>query len=88
LNLPGFTIKLNNRKVLSGIAEVCSVSGQLIDLTVALDKLDKIGEDGVINELKNKGFEDSVINLIKPLFALNGTFSERLRTLSAFLKDS
>lgn len=88
LNLPGFTIKLNNRKVLSGIAEVCSVSDQLIDLTVALDKLDKIGEDGVVNELKNKGFEDAVINLIKPLFALNGTFSERLRTLSAFLKDS
>jgi histidyl-tRNA synthetase len=88
LKLPGFTIKLNNRKVLSGIAEVCNASEHLIHLTVALDKLDKIGEDGVINELLSKGFEGSVIDSIKPLFQLKGTFEERISFLSAFLSQS
>lgn len=88
LKLPGFTIKLNNRKVLSGIAEVCNASEHLIHLTVALDKLDKIGEDGVINELLSKGFEGSVIDSIKPLFQLKGTFEERISFLSVFLSQS
>jgi histidyl-tRNA synthetase len=88
LKLPGFTIKLNNRKVLSGIAEVCNASEHLIHLTVALDKLDKIGEDGVINELMGKGFEASVIDSIKPLFQLKGSFEERISFLSAFLSKS
>ena len=88
LKLPGFTIKLNNRKILSGIAEVCNASEHLIHLTVALDKLDKIGEDGVINELLSKGFEGSVIDSIKPLFQLKGTFEERISFLSAFLSQS
>ena len=88
LKLPGFTIKLNNRKVLSGIAEVCNASEHLIHLTVALDKLDKIGEDGVINELMSKGFGESVIDSIKPLFQLKGTFEERISFLSAFLSQS
>jgi histidyl-tRNA synthetase len=88
LNLPGFTIKLNNRKVLSGIAEVCNASDQLIHLTVALDKLDKIGEDGVVNELKDKGFESSLIDSIKPLFKLSGSFEERISFLSTFLSTS
>ncbi|NBN98888.1 MAG: hypothetical protein EBV19_06560 [Flavobacteriia bacterium] len=60
LNLPGFTIKLNNRKVLSGIAEVCGVEQELIALTVALDKLDKIGKEGVVDELVSKGFSQAV----------------------------
>ncbi len=88
LKLPGFTIKLNNRKVLSGIAEVCNASEHLIHLTVALDKLDKIGEDGVINELMSKGFGESVIDSIKPLFQLKGTFEERISFLSVFLSQS
>lgn len=88
LNLPGFTIKLNNRKVLSGIAEVCNASDQLIHLTVALDKLDKIGEDGVIKELMDKGFDSSLIDSIKPLFQLSGSFEERISFLSTFLSRS
>jgi histidyl-tRNA synthetase len=88
LNLPGFTIKLNNRKVLSGIAEVCNASDQLIQLTVALDKLDKIGEDGVINELLDKGFDSSLVDSIKPLFQLKGSFEERISFLSTFLSQS
>jgi histidyl-tRNA synthetase len=88
LRLPGFTIKLNNRKVLSGIAEVCNATDQLIHLTVALDKLDKIGEDGVINELKDKGFESSLIDSIKPLFQLSGSFEEQISFLSTFLSTS
>jgi len=88
LRLPGFTIKLNNRKVLSGIAEVCNASDQLIQLTVALDKLDKIGEDGVIKELMDKGFNLALIDSIKPLFQLSGSFEDRISFLSAFLSSS
>lgn len=88
LNLPGFTIKLNNRKVLSGIAEVCKATDQLIHLTVALDKLDKIGEDGVIKELMDKGFDTTIVDSIKPLFKLSGSFNERISFLSTFLAKS
>jgi len=59
LNLKGVTIKMNNRKILSGIAEVIGASDKLIDFTVALDKLDKIGEEGVKKEMKAKGYKRS-----------------------------
>ena len=58
---------MNNRKVLAGIAEVIGAQDQLIDFTVALDKLDKIGFDGVVNELEAKGFSEQAIEKIQPL---------------------
>ena len=88
LKLPGFTVKLNNRKVLSGIAQVCGVQEELISLTVALDKLDKIGKDGVVSELTSKGFSQEVLGKIEPLFELKGSFNERMHQLREFLSDN
>ena len=86
LGIPDFTIKINNRKILSGIAEVTGESDKLIDITVAIDKLDKIGEEGVFNELKEKGLSDKALQLLKPLFTMLGTSKEvfdQMRTLLA-----
>ena len=58
LALNGVTIKINNRKILTGIAQVIGAEDKLIDFTVALDKLDKIGQDGVKNEMREKGISD------------------------------
>ena len=88
LGVEGVTIKINNRKVLSGIAEVIGAKDKLIDFTVALDKLDKIGADGVRNEMLEKGIEQSAIDKIQPLFDLAGDFSEKLTVLKNLLKDS
>ena len=88
LGLQGVTIKLNNRKILSGIAQVIGASDQLIDFTVALDKLDKIGKEGVVKELQAKGISDQAITKLDPLFTLSGTAQEQLEVLSALLSDS
>ena len=88
LAIPAFTIKLNNRKILSGIAQVCGEEKQLVTITVALDKLDKIGQDGVVAELESKGISSLAIEKIKPLFSLKGTPSEQLTILSSYLSDS
>ena len=88
LKLSGACLKINNRKILAGIAEVLGASDQIIDFTVALDKLDKIGQEGVIKELLNKGFPNESIDKILPLMGLSGDYSSKLNTLSVFLKDS
>ena len=88
LNIPGFTIKLNNRKILAGIAEVAGIKNQLIAFTVALDKLDKIGQEGVEKELLERGISAEVITQIQPLFLLTGDFSQRLAVLADFLRGS
>ncbi len=88
LNLKGVTIKLNNRKILSGIAEVIGAEDKLIDFTVALDKLDKIGEEGVVNEMKTKGISDGTINKLQPLFKVSGNASEKLDLLKSLLTSS
>lgn len=88
LRIPGFTIKINNRKILSGIAEVSGEADKLVDITVAIDKLDKIGEDGVVEELKQKGVSENAIAIIRPLFELSGSNAERLMKMRAFLKNS
>lgn len=88
LNLPGFTIKLNNRKLLTGIAEVSGEADRIVDITVAIDKLDKIGEDGVLEELHSKGISESAIDRIKPLFQLKGTNREKLDLMKSFLSSS
>ncbi len=88
LGLQGVTIKINNRKVLSGIAEVIGAKDKLIDFTVALDKLDKIGEDGVKKEMIEKGIAKSAIEKVQPLFNFTGTISEKIEKLSALLAES
>lgn len=88
LGIPGFTIMINNRKILSGIAEVSGESDKIIDITVAIDKLDKIGEEGVVKELREKGISDQAINIISPLFKVSGSNDERLAEMKKFLANS
>jgi histidyl-tRNA synthetase len=88
LGLKDFTIKINNRKILSGIAEIIGKADNIIDLTVAIDKLDKIGLDGVINELLGKGFTNADIEKLKPVILLEGTNHVKLNSLRDALKDS
>ncbi|MEP2935631.1 MAG: histidine--tRNA ligase [Gilvibacter sp.] len=88
LGLTGVTIKLNNRKVLSGIAEVIREQDRLIDFTVALDKLDKIGEQGVKDEMLNKGISKEAIAQLSPLFAPQKDATASLAMLSGLLNDS
>lgn len=81
-------IKLNNRKILSGIAEVLGESERIIDITVAIDKLDKIGVDGVNKELNEKGVSANAIERLQPLISLQGNTSEKLAVLSEMLASS
>lgn len=88
LGLEGVTIKINNRKILSGIAEVIGASDKLIDFTVALDKLDKIGEEGVKKEMIEKGISEQAIAKVQPLFNFTGSISEKINQLSVLLAQS
>ncbi|QLE00066.1 histidine--tRNA ligase [Galbibacter sp. BG1] len=88
LGLKGITIKMNNRKILSGIAEVIGAKDKLIDFTVALDKLDKIGEEGVKNEMLEKGISETAIEKVQPLFSFQGSNKDKLESLSALLASS
>jgi histidyl-tRNA synthetase len=88
LGLKDFTIKLNNRKILSGIAETIDKNDNIIDLTVAIDKLDKIGFDGVVKELLERGFTQADIEKIKPVILLEGTNEAKLRSLRDALVNS
>ena len=88
LGLEGATIKINNRKILSGIAEVIGAKDKLIDFTVALDKLDKIGEDGVKKEMIEKGISEAAIEKVQPLFNFTGTISEKISKLFKILATS
>jgi histidyl-tRNA synthetase len=81
-------IKLNNRKILSGIAEVIGAADKIVDITVAIDKLDKIGLENVNAELREKGLSDEAIDILQPLLALDGTNEERLTALSGMLASS
>ncbi|EAP86434.1 histidine--tRNA ligase [Croceibacter atlanticus] len=88
LNLDGTTIKMNNRKVLSGFAEVIGASDKLIDFTVALDKLDKIGEENVKEEMLTKGISEEAISKIQPIFNVSGSFSDKIETVKSILESS
>jgi histidyl-tRNA synthetase len=88
LNLKGVTIKINNRKVLSGIAEVIGAKDKLIDFTVALDKLDKIGKEMVKAEMLSKGISEEGIAKLQPLFELTGDFGDQIKSLKAILSNS
>ncbi len=88
LKLEGVTIKMNNRKILSGIAEMIGAEDKLIDFTVALDKLDKIGEEKVKTEMLEKGISQDAIEKLQPLFSVAGNASEKLETLKKLLSVS
>ncbi|WP_299665773.1 histidine--tRNA ligase [uncultured Polaribacter sp.] len=88
LGLAGTTIKINNRKILSGIAEVIGAQDKLIDFTVALDKLDKIGKEGVVKEMLAKGITANAIEKVQPLFDFSGSNVEKLASLESMLQTS
>ena len=88
LKLKDVTIKINNRKILSGIAEVIGAQDKLIDFTVALDKLDKIGEEKVKSEMLDKGIPHSGIDKLQPLFKLSGSFDVQMEQLKSILSTS
>lgn len=88
LGLKGAVIKINNRKILSGIAEVIGAKDKLIDFTVALDKLDKIGEDGVKKEMLEKGITEEALVKVQPLFNFTGSINEKLEKLAELLASS
>jgi histidyl-tRNA synthetase len=82
------TIKINNRKILSGIAEVIGEKEKIVDITVAIDKLDKIGVDGVNKELREKNISEPAIEKIQPLIVFKGNFEEKINLLSKLLASS
>ena len=82
------TIKLNNRKVLSGIAEIIGAPEKIIDITVAIDKIDKIGIENVNAELREKGISDDAIATLRPLLELSGSNEQKLDTLRTLLATS
>ena len=88
LGLKNISIKINNRKILSGIAQVVGEEDKIIDITVALDKLDKIGEAKVKEEMYEKGISKDTIAKMDILFNLDGTNSSKLSSLKDFLEDS
>jgi histidyl-tRNA synthetase len=88
LGIPDFTIKINNRKILSAIAEITGEQDKLIDITVAIDKLDKIGGEEVVKELQAKGVSNTAIDIIKPLFSLKGSNAEVVSKMRNILAPS
>ena len=81
-------LKINNRKILTGIAEVIGAAEKIVDITVAIDKLDKIGLEGVNQELANAGIDADAIEKLQPIISLQGTNEEKLKTIGKVLKDS
>lgn len=81
-------IKINNRKVLSGIAEVIGAPDKIVDITVAIDKIDKIGLENVNAELLEKGLSQNAVDALQPLLTLSGSNEEKLATLSTLLASS
>lgn len=88
LKIKGVKIKINHRKILSGFAEIIGQSDKLIDFTVALDKLDKIGKEKVEQEMLSKGISQTAIDKIQPIFSLNGSFLEKINILKNLLASS
>ena len=81
-------IKINNRKILSGIAEVIGAAEKIVDITVAIDKLDKIGLDNVNQELREDGLSEEQIEKLQPIITLKGTNDEKLNTIAEVLNSS
>lgn len=88
LKLTDYTIKINDRRLLHGLAEMLGVPDKETDLLVAIDKLDKIGEEKVLDELRERGFNHRAIEQLQPVFSLIGTNDEQLTKVAELLKDS
>lgn len=88
LGFQDFEVRINNRKILAGISELIGKPELLIDMTVAIDKLDKIGFDGVKKELLEKGFVENDIQILEPIILLSGTNEEKLASLKNILNNS
>lgn len=88
LGLKDFSIKINNRKILSGIAEIIGKPELIVDMTVAIDKIDKIGFEGVTKELIERGFTEADIEKLKPIINLSGSNEEKLNSLRTVLSSS
>jgi histidyl-tRNA synthetase len=88
LKLDDFTIKINNRKILSGLAEVVGEADKLIPITVAIDKLDKIGEEGVVKELREREVSESAIVKLKPLLTIKGSNKDVLEAVTTIVSSS
>lgn len=82
------TLKINNRKILAGIAEMIGTPNKLVDITVAIDKLDKIGLDNVNNELLERGLTQENISALQPIFELSGTVEDKLNQLEALFTNN
>lgn len=88
LGIVDYTVKVNNRKILQGLSELTGLKNKESDFCVAIDKLDKIGKDKVLEELVEKGFASDSLKNIDPLFNMKGSNEEKLGTLRSLLKDS
>jgi histidyl-tRNA synthetase len=84
----GISIKLNNRKILAGIAEIIGAPEKIIDITVAIDKLDKIGAEKVEEELRTKGISDKAVSQLQPIMKISGSNSEKLTALREICTNS
>ena len=88
LKIPGFLIKLNNRKILKGLTEVIDAPGMETAFCVAIDKLDKIGKDKVLDELRQSGFDANSIDKLEPVFHISGGNADKISALKQLLKSS
>ncbi|MBC8110252.1 MAG: histidine--tRNA ligase [Verrucomicrobia bacterium] len=88
LQLSDFTLKINNRKILSGIAETVGAAGKEADLAIAIDKLDKIGQENVAKELLERGFSEIQVQKLNPIFNISGSFEEKIMALTHVFQDS
>lgn len=88
MGLRNFTIKINNRKILSGITEIIGRPELIVDMTVAIDKLDKIGLEGVNKELLDRGFTPADLEILRPIILLEGSNQEKLSALKDVLSNS
>jgi len=82
------TIKINNRKLLAGIAERIGFPDKFTEMTVAVDKLDKIGYEKVMEELRSEGFSDEALNLLEPILNIGGTFDDQMQCIEKFLGET
>lgn len=88
LGMKGYQLKVNNRKILAGLAELVGRTDLMIDITIAIDKLDKIGESGVREELTERGLQPAEISTVMDFIAVEGTNEEKLQRLSVLLAGS
>ena len=81
-------VKVNNRKVLTGLAELCGTPDKVVDITVAIDKLDKIGLDAVREELRSKGLDERATGILEPVLKLEGSNADKISTMRSLMRDS